>query len=80
MTKVAVSSVGNLHDSYLTIAQLAELLGCHPNTLARYRTDGGGPRFCRVGRKILYRKADVYLWLEECSYNSTAEYGRPKAI
>ncbi|WP_309065343.1 helix-turn-helix transcriptional regulator [Microbacterium sp.] len=33
-------------------------------TLARYRADGTGPRFIRIGRSVRYRREDVLAWLD----------------
>ena len=34
-----------------------------PLTLERYRSVGTGPRYARLGRRIVYRKRDVESWL-----------------
>ena len=41
-------------------------------------TDGGGPRYLKMRRRVLYRKADVLAWLEANSTKaaSTSEYPR----
>lgn len=33
-------------------------------TLARYRADGTGPKFIRIGRSVRYRREDVLAWLD----------------
>lgn len=33
-------------------------------TLKKYRLDGTGPRYARIGSKIVYRPADLDTWLE----------------
>jgi hypothetical protein len=43
------------------------LLGVHgvqvaPATLAKYATLGGGPRFCKFGRKPLYPRDELDTW------------------
>jgi excisionase family DNA binding protein len=51
-------------EEYLTDPQVAEWLHVDSRTTLRWRTDGGGPPFVRVGaRRILYRRADVEAWL-----------------
>jgi excisionase family DNA binding protein len=50
---------------YITPQQLAEELGIGEVTLWRWRRDGVGPRFHRVGpRAIRYARADVAEWME----------------
>ena len=34
-----------------------------PLTLERYRSVGTGPRYAKLGRRIVYRKSDVESWL-----------------
>lgn len=50
---------------YVKPAQLAGELGVDEVTLWRWRRDGIGPRYHRVGpRAIRYARADVDAWLE----------------
>ena len=49
---------------YLTDAQLCAHLDVSDRTTLRWRRDGGGPPFIRIGpRRILYRRTDVEAWL-----------------
>ena len=57
----------------MTAPQLAKVLAISEKTLARYRLDGRGPRFIRVGRRILYRRESVIEYLAAREYTSTAE-------
>jgi excisionase family DNA binding protein len=47
----------------LTAAELARELKVSRRTLARWRSEGSGPPFVRVGRSPRYRWADVQAWL-----------------
>ena len=54
------------HDGgeFLTDAQLCARLDVTDRTTHRWRRDGGGPPFVRVGRRrVLYRRTDVDGWL-----------------
>lgn len=42
---------------------IGELYSIAPGTLANWRSRGEGPKFYRVGRKILYRLDDVEKFL-----------------
>ena len=42
----------------------AEYLGLHARTLDNWRSQGRGPRYIRVGRRIIYRVADLEEFLE----------------
>ena len=49
----------------LTSAETAEVLRVPVRTLYVWRGAGRGPRSYRVGKHVLYRRADVEAWLEE---------------
>lgn len=58
----------------MTEEQAAEYLGLTPRFLQARRYRGGGPRFVRVGsRTVRYRPEDLRKWVEERTYQSTAE-------
>ncbi len=42
----------------------AALLGIAPATLRNLRSQGRGPKYCRVGRRVVYRVRDVDAYLE----------------
>lgn len=48
----------------LTTEQAAAWLGVQPYTLRRWRSDGRGPRWVRVGRLSRYRLDDLAAWAE----------------
>jgi excisionase family DNA binding protein len=52
--------------------QAANYLGVSENTLPRWRWQGFGPRFIKVGRKVLYRVED----LEDFLKGRTVDPGR----
>lgn len=58
---------------YLTVPQMSELTSIPPSTLNKYRLYGEGPRYIRVGGRILYRREDVDAWLLGLARKSTAE-------
>lgn len=42
-------------------------------TLERFRLTGQGPRFCKLGGAVRYRRGDLDAWLEARSVRSTSE-------
>lgn len=49
---------------YLTEQEVARRTTLSPRTLQRLRLrNDGGPAFSRVGRRVLYRWADVEAWI-----------------
>lgn len=52
-------------NDYLTPPETAELVRRPTSTLAYWRHRGEGPRFAKVGKRVLYRRADVLVWIED---------------
>ncbi len=61
----------------LTTPQAAAWLNLKPQTLRKWRHQGKGPRFVRLGTgrqsPAAYRLSDLEAWLEARSFQSTAE-------
>lgn len=55
---------------------LAEYIDVSRNTLAQWRYRGQGPKFIKVGKKVIYRRTDVEEWLAENTQQCTAEVSR----
>ncbi|OBI24088.1 AlpA family transcriptional regulator [Mycobacterium sp. E2497] len=48
----------------LTLAEVAEMTRQQPSTLRWWRAVGqGGPKSFKLGRRVMYRRADVEQWL-----------------
>lgn len=52
---------------YLTTADVASITRSPEATVRYWRHIGYGPKGFRVGRRVLYRRADVEAWLAECA-------------
>ena len=48
----------------LTISEAAALLRAPVVTLRYWRHLGTGPRSFRLGRRVLYRRQDLYAWVD----------------
>ena len=46
-------------DRLLTPEEVAEFLGMKPNTLARWRSNGIGPAYVKLGSAVRYRREDL---------------------
>ena len=44
-----------------------------PRTLEKQRVIGGGPRFRKFGRRVMYAVADLDAWAAERSFESTSD-------
>lgn len=58
----------------LRTADAAKHLGLSASTLNKWRVDGRGPRFVKLGRSVCYRLTDLDSWLAEHVRSSTSEY------
>jgi excisionase family DNA binding protein len=57
----------------LTQSEVAELLRLSERTLERWRVIGGGPAFCKFGKRVLYRRADLDQWIASHLCHNTSE-------
>jgi hypothetical protein len=58
---------------YLTNDEAAEYLRLSPRTLEKQRVLGGGPKFRKFGRRVMYAVADLDAWAAERSFESTSD-------
>lgn len=58
-----------------TTEQAAAWLGLSARTLEKYRMEGKGPRFCKIGRWVRYLESDLEDWLVERMRHSTSDDG-----
>jgi predicted DNA-binding transcriptional regulator AlpA len=63
-------------DVLLHEKQAAKLLGVTPRALQAWRYRGGGPKFCRLGRRVRYRISDIKTWIAANTHKSTSEYSK----
>lgn len=55
-------------------ADAALIVGLSPATLTTRRSRGGGPPYHKLGKRVVYRVADLRAWMDERSATSTACY------
>jgi hypothetical protein len=53
-----------MDDILLTEAEVADFLGKAPITLARWRREGYGPEWCRVGRSPRYTRQSLSAFMQ----------------
>ena len=61
------------HIFTLTAYEAAKVLGLAPSTLAKLRLNGNGPTYCKLGRRVVYRRADLEQWLESRTTRDTSD-------
>lgn len=59
--------------TYLNCEQAGAHLNLSPRTLEKLRTIGGGPRFRKLGRRIVYKLADLDAWSDSRACESTSD-------
>ena len=64
-----MSYLGDLIDTPATAAKV----GLQKNTLEIWRTKGIGPRFVKVGRRVMYRVSDIEAYLDANTCLSTSD-------
>lgn len=58
---------------YLNCDQAGEHLKLSPRTLEKLRTIGGGPRFRKLGRRVVYTLSDIDAWADARACESTSD-------
>lgn len=68
------SAPTRLDTTFLTQPEAAALLRLSERTLERYRLSGTGPAFVKLGRRVVYRTADLMAFADAHTYCSTSEF------
>lgn len=59
----------------LTTEQAAIYVGLAKQTITERRVTGGGPKFCKIGRAVRYKREDLDEWIDQFeSVSSLAEH------
>lgn len=65
-------------DELMVAKAAARYLRVSPRTLERWRVNGTGPRYRKLGpgkrAKVVYLLSDLEAWLAKHAYSSTSEY------
>ena len=64
------------HPIRMGVSEAAKHLGLAPATLAKLRCLGGSPTFFKLGRRVLYDRADLDAWLAQRRAKSTSDAAR----
>lgn len=62
-------------EAMLRTPRAARYLGVSAATLCKWRVFGGGPRYKKLGRAVVYDPSDLRDWLDARSRGSTSEGG-----
>jgi hypothetical protein len=61
-------------DEYLDTAAAAELLKLSSSTLTKRRLTGDGPKYLKLGRRVVYSRRALEAWARGHERASTSEY------
>lgn len=69
----AVAATSAQPQRYLNNQEAATYLRLSPRTLEKQRVIGGGPRFRKFGRRVMYAVADLDAWADQRSFEATSD-------
>jgi hypothetical protein len=72
-TQTTLSAKTTPSARYLTNTEAAEFLRLSPRTLEKQRVIGGGPRFRKFGRRVMYALSDLEAWADARSFEMTSD-------
>jgi predicted DNA-binding transcriptional regulator AlpA len=49
---------------FLTVPEVAQVLGVPIATVRHWRYTGYGPKSAKIGKRVFYRASDVHSWLD----------------
>ena len=66
----------NLPPRYLRTPEAARFLGLSGRTLEKHRTYGTGPRYAKLGGRVVYQLDDLQAWVARGAKSSTSDVSR----
>ena len=63
----------NLPPRYLRTPEAARFLGLSGRTLEKHRTYGTGPRYAKLGGRVVYQLDDLQAWVTRGAKSSTSD-------
>jgi hypothetical protein len=73
MQEIKFYTAGSLNQR-LNSREAAKHCGLGFSTMAKLRLSGGGPRYMKIGSKIIYDSADLDRWLASKRAENTSQY------
>jgi excisionase family DNA binding protein len=68
-----------IDNRYISTDVAAKYCGVSARWLEKLRVVGGGPRYAKVGRRVLYRRQDLDAWITAGARGSTSELAQVAA-
>jgi predicted DNA-binding transcriptional regulator AlpA len=67
--------LAGLPPRYLRTPEAARFLGVSGRTLEKHRTYGTGPRYSKIGGRVIYTVAELQAWVDRGAKMSTSDTG-----
>jgi len=68
-----VTAQPQLPPRYLRTPEAARFLGLSGRTLEKHRTYGTGPKYSKIGGRVVYRLEDLQAWVARGDRSSTSD-------
>ncbi len=67
-------SINKPRQRYFNNAEAAKYLNVSQSMLAKRRLSGDGPRYSKLGKRVVYELSDLDQWIANRRHLSTSEY------
>jgi len=74
------AAIAQLPPRYLRTPEAARFLGLSGRTLEKHRTYGTGPRYSKLGGRVIYGLDDLQAWVERGARASTSDSGAGQVL
>jgi len=72
-TPATSSTPGAIPPRYLRTPEAARFLGLSGRTLEKHRTYGTGPKYSKLGGRVVYAVSDLQAWVDRGAKASTSD-------
>jgi len=69
------SNIAGLPPRYLRTPEAARFVGLSIRTMEKHRIYGTGPRYSKLGGRVVYRVEDLQVWVDSAAKASTSDPG-----
>lgn len=73
-TPATPSTHGVIPPRYLRTPEAARFLGLSGRTLEKHRTYGTGPKYSKLGGRVVYAVSDLQAWVDRGAKASTSDH------
>ena len=70
------TNLAGLPPRYLRTPEAARFVGLSIRTLEKHRIYGTGPRYAKLGGRVVYRLEDLQTWVDSAAKASTSDPGK----